>query len=189
MDLAAVEATLGRMAELLDAAGVHDWASAMRLMRDDARAEPAAAAARIASVLAGAGSLHDVVLVREGRTLVAENRELDALRARLQALCHLPAAAPRAIKLMADYQCFPLWEASAGCQGNVDPCSLPLSEALRDELLAWARRYDATLDDEDPIASGFDDPVQERIFKQEGLRLADRLREELGPGFTLVVRV
>jgi len=37
----------------------------------------------------------------------------------------------RIIKLMADYQCFPLWEASPGKVGNVDPNTLPISEGLK----------------------------------------------------------
>jgi hypothetical protein len=51
----------------------------------------------------------------------------------------------RTIKVMADYQCFPLWEASPGEVGNIDPDDLPISHILKERLAAWARAFDATL--------------------------------------------
>jgi hypothetical protein len=92
----------------------------------------------------------------------------------------------RTLKLMADYQCYPLWEASPGEVGNIDPNSLPLSTSLREQLMAWADVYDSTLNWEDPALSGFasGDAVDE--FKTQGMRLADQLREELGRKFVVL---
>jgi hypothetical protein len=95
----------------------------------------------------------------------------------------------RTLKLMADYQCYPLWEASPGEVGNIDPNSLPLSTSLQAQLLDWADVYDKTLNWEDPATSGFAcvDAVDE--FKAQGMRLADRLRAELGPEFVVEVKL
>jgi hypothetical protein len=95
----------------------------------------------------------------------------------------------RTLKLMTDYQCYPLWEASPGEVGNIDPNLLPLSTSLQAQLLDWADVYDKTLNWEDPATSGFAsvDAVDE--FKAQGMRLADRLREELGPEFAVEVKL
>lgn len=95
----------------------------------------------------------------------------------------------RTIKLMADYQCFPLWEASPGEVGNIDPEGLPISQNLKDQLSAWARAFDATLNMDYPPDSGFESEEAEAEFKREGYRLAEQLRGELGPRFTVTVQV
>ena len=42
------------------------------------------------------------------------------------------------IKLMADYQCFPLWDASQEGGGrNIDPDELPISLSLKARLNLW----------------------------------------------------
>lgn len=91
----------------------------------------------------------------------------------------------RAIKLMADYQCFPLWEASPGEVGNIDPNELPISQDLKARLSNWARQYDETLNMDYPPDSGFESAGAEAEFKQEGLRLAEQLRVELGPEYEI----
>jgi len=95
----------------------------------------------------------------------------------------------RTIKLMPDYQCFPLWEASPGQVGNIDPESLPISPDLRTQLLVWANTYDATLNVDDPACSGFQSNEAEVEFKRMGNELGERLRSELGPNFTVEVKV
>jgi hypothetical protein len=95
----------------------------------------------------------------------------------------------RVIKLMADYQCFPLWEASPGKVGNIDPSSLPISEELGGDLLKWADLYDATLNTDDPIRSGFKTAAERLEFAKIGTRLCQRLREELGPEFQVVIAI
>ena len=95
----------------------------------------------------------------------------------------------RIIKLMADYNCHPLWEASPGVIGNIDPNELPLSEGLRQSLAEWARIYDATLNINDPASSGFPDANAEAVFKKMAHELGERLKNELGDTFPIVVKV
>lgn len=94
----------------------------------------------------------------------------------------------REIKLMADYQCHPLWDMSPGKYGDIDPITLPISDDLRQELTSWARVFDETLNMLDPASSGFKTAVEEAAFRTQGLRLADRLKDELGPEFLISVK-
>lgn len=91
----------------------------------------------------------------------------------------------RAIKLMADYGCFPLWEASPGVVGNVAPEDLPISLSLQQRLMTWASKFDATLNQDDPSSSGFRSEQAAIEFRQEGEVLAQRLQEELGPAYVV----
>lgn len=95
----------------------------------------------------------------------------------------------RAIKVMADYQCFSLWETSPGKVGNIDPDSLPISQCLKDRLHAWEHAFDATLSMGYPPDSGFESDEEEVEFKLEGYRLAKQLRDELSSEFTITVHV
>jgi hypothetical protein len=90
---------------------------------------------------------------------------------------------------MADYDCWPLWEASPGEVGNIDPDELPISKGLRDRLSQWAVDYDATLVRDDPARSGFASPDAKAAFSSVGLRLGEDLEAELGPTFRVIVRV
>ncbi len=90
------------------------------------------------------------------------------------------------IKLMADYRCFPLWEADPGVFGDISPDSLPISKSLRDALLAWANEYDRTLDPNDPSDAGFDSQPSADQFVATGFKLLDQLQTELGPSSTVV---
>jgi hypothetical protein len=94
---------------------------------------------------------------------------------------------PRKIKLMADYECWPLWEASPGVVDNIDPSSLPISDSLRYELRNWAREFDATLNWADPASSGFPNETAEREFRIAGVEIARRLQQELGAGFEVIL--
>lgn len=95
----------------------------------------------------------------------------------------------KTIKLMADYQCHPLWYVSTEEVGEVDPEELPLSNELRLRLAQWARAYDETLDFDSPQDSGFKSEALEAEFQAEGHRLAACLRTELGPDFLVVEQV
>ncbi len=85
----------------------------------------------------------------------------------------------RKLRLMPDYECFPLWHADGLEFGDVDPSSLPISDVLRDELMGWAADYDLTLNRDDPARSGFKDDREEAEFIERGRSLAGRLRQEL----------
>ena len=84
------------------------------------------------------------------------------------------------IKVMADYECWPLWNGE-----NLDPDSLPLSAYLREQLTAWAERYDETLLDEYPPDSGFSSESEAERFVDDGRELATLLALELGSEFTV----
>ena len=93
------------------------------------------------------------------------------------------------IKLMPDYQCYPLWGISENNLGNIDPRSLPISENLILSLMDWAKKYDATLNLEDPLNSGFATKELEFSFKKEGEHLLERLKTELGNSYYLVLKI
>jgi hypothetical protein len=95
----------------------------------------------------------------------------------------------RILRLMADYQCHPLWNVGPEEFGDVDPRDLPISKALANELLAWARAFDATLNQAEPSKSGFGGAEAEATFKQRGRQLAERLRVELGSEFTVEAKL
>ena len=84
------------------------------------------------------------------------------------------------IKVMADYECWPLWNGE-----NLDPDSLPISKYLREQLAAWAERYDETLLDEYPPDSGFSNESEAEKFVNDGRELAKLLALELGKEFAV----
>lgn len=84
----------------------------------------------------------------------------------------------RTIKLMADYDSFPLWKVDPGIE-NIDPATLPLSADTQYRLRTWADTYDRTLNRADPAISGFHTPKEEAAFEIEGRALWLRLQQEL----------
>jgi hypothetical protein len=92
----------------------------------------------------------------------------------------------RTIKLMADYDCFPLWEILDDGLENIDPLDLPISEDLHDALQNWTDKYNATLKDDDPISSSFASNEEEEAFKEEGEELFQWLKKELGENFKIL---
>ncbi|RBB31702.1 hypothetical protein DPV79_40645 [Burkholderia reimsis] len=95
----------------------------------------------------------------------------------------------RKIKVMADYQCHPLWDMSPGMYGDIDPNTLPISVELKQRLTDWAREFDETLDMVDPAKSGFKSEEAVAAFKSRGVQLADQLQKELGSDFIVSVWV
>jgi len=95
----------------------------------------------------------------------------------------------RVIKLMADYQCFPLWKASPGAVGNINPQNLPISSSLKQRLMTWAAKFDATLNMNDPAKSGFESEQASSEFRQEGEILAQCLQEELGVAYVVTKKL
>jgi hypothetical protein len=90
------------------------------------------------------------------------------------------------IKLMADYDCWPLWWAGDRAPGNLDPATLPLGPATLVRLDRWAAAFDAGLDRADPAASPAPSPAAVAAFEREGVALWRRLRAELGPAYQVV---
>ncbi|MDB9450526.1 hypothetical protein [Dolichospermum circinale] len=90
------------------------------------------------------------------------------------------------IKLMADYGCYPLWWASSGKAGDIDPETMPLSEETVSRLEKWADIYDAKLNWEDPNSSGFHSLEDKAAFEQEGISLWKQLQKELAPNYEVI---
>ncbi len=95
----------------------------------------------------------------------------------------------RIIRLSADYYSFPLWEASPGEVGNINPDELPISDNLKRRLLEWSDEFDAILNRDDPARSGFPSAEAELRFREAGRRLGEELKCELGADFSVIVQV
>lgn len=95
----------------------------------------------------------------------------------------------RVIRVMADYQCFPLWEASPGVVGNIDPCDLPISISLQRDLIGWAETFDATLNIDDPASSGLKTESDIDEFRRRGEALVLQLQEELGGAYLVTKKL
>ncbi|BAZ10415.1 hypothetical protein NIES4071_22300 [Calothrix sp. NIES-4071] len=92
----------------------------------------------------------------------------------------------KTIKLMADYGCYPLWWTNSTQAGDIDPSSLPLSNATVERLEKWADTYDAKLNQDDPVASNFPSLEASSAFEQEGISLWKQLQTELAPNYEVV---
>src|SRR5690242_5616906 len=79
---------------------------------------------------------------------------------------------------MPDYGCFPLWN-PGGSPYALTESSVRISQALISDIMRWAEEYDRTLNQYDPLASGFATPEQEDDFVRRGASLAHRLYAEL----------
>jgi hypothetical protein len=90
------------------------------------------------------------------------------------------------IKLMADYDCWPLWWEGDHGPGNINPATLPLSAETVARLEAWAATFDATLNRTDPAASGFPSDAAFQAFEAEGRALWRQLRAELAPEYEVL---
>ncbi len=94
------------------------------------------------------------------------------------------------IKLMADYQCYPLWEYDElGLIGNLNPESLPISRSLIDRLDNWSSLYDKTLCLDNPVESGFSSYEDELYFKAMGEGLAKELKDELEGKYNIIYNI
>jgi hypothetical protein len=87
------------------------------------------------------------------------------------------------IKLMPDYQCFPLWNLEE--VDNIDPKDLPIKKDLIDALYKWAETFDSILNWTDPSLSGFKSEQEAKDFETEGIRLWLLLREQLKPNYAV----
>ena len=95
----------------------------------------------------------------------------------------------RTIRLMADYECHPLW-LSGPQAGDIAPDDprLGLSSKLAERLSDWADEYDGILCVDDPVSSGFSSPETELAFYRVGEELAVLLAQELGRTWTVTYR-
>lgn len=88
---------------------------------------------------------------------------------------------PVPLLLMADYMADPLWTRTSSGLGecSISLESLPLSRRLREQLRAWAARYDARLHTDNKWQSQED----EALWLSDGRALLTSVREELGPDY------
>ena len=89
------------------------------------------------------------------------------------------------IKLMPDYQCWPLWWAGTHPPGNIDPYTLPLSVETSKRLIAWAQMFDAQLHWDDPGSTTWTEEFLQK-FEQEGFDLWKELTSELAGEFKIL---
>ncbi|MDI2111768.1 hypothetical protein [Commensalibacter nepenthis] len=95
------------------------------------------------------------------------------------------------IKLMADFFCYPLWYNSHDSDyevGDFDPNILPISDALKKELLDWSNEYDGIFNDDDPASSNFKNLEDETAFIKQGDNLQKKLQAELGNAYEVTYR-
>jgi hypothetical protein len=90
------------------------------------------------------------------------------------------------VKLMAEYECYPVWVGHPASVDNVPAATLPVSQELTADIEQWAEEYDATYDPDDPLSSGFPDERAESAFVAKGAALAARLQRELGSEYAVV---
>lgn len=88
------------------------------------------------------------------------------------------------IKLMTDYNYYPLWDMDD--VGDIDPKELPLSEATIERLLNWQKIYDGIIDWDDPASAGFTSAQEEIAFEREGISLWKQLQKELGDEYEII---
>lgn len=86
-------------------------------------------------------------------------------------------ALSRRVKVMADYDCHPLWALDEGHYGCFAPEELGLSPELAGDLGAWADAFTASLNRDDPANSLWTDE-QQRAHDEQGRTLARRLARE-----------
>jgi hypothetical protein len=89
---------------------------------------------------------------------------------------------------MADYRCWPLWEAGPGQVGNIDPAELPIDQRLQHALIAWSDRFYSSLNWDDPGGPGNFTDADWAAFEAEGVRLAERLSGALGTGWSVTYK-
>jgi hypothetical protein len=91
----------------------------------------------------------------------------------------------RRVKVMADYDCHPLWTLDEGRYGDFAPETLNLSPDLTRDLNAWAEAYTSSLNRDDPANSRWTE-AQHRAHERAGRPLAVRLARER-PDLTVYV--
>lgn len=93
----------------------------------------------------------------------------------------------RLLKIMPDYECFPLWMKEGNSPfENVDPTQLSISELASRQLTSFKEQYDQTLNHEYPPDSGFASLNEALEFECQGLDIWQQLLNELGATYEIV---
>ena len=83
----------------------------------------------------------------------------------------------KTIKLMPDYQCYPLWDMTPGEYGDLDPMTLPIPELLQSQLMDWARVLDLEL----MLVPRKHVPAVEYMIRSDGSDPIEELPPAYGP--------
>jgi len=78
-------------------------------------------------------------------------------------------------RVMAEYECHPIWRDDADGVSNIAPDDLALPGGLASRLNQWAMTFEETFAVSDPPHSGFADAVSRDQFYERGLALAREL--------------
>jgi len=81
-----------------------------------------------------------------------------------------------AVRVAPEYGCWPLWNDEGG--DCLHPNDLDLSNDLARRILDWDEKFQATLNNDDPAASGFATPEEEAAHLAEGRAIAEVIRIE-----------
>lgn len=92
----------------------------------------------------------------------------------------------KVLKLMPDYDCYPLWISDRDGLENVDPDAFEIPNELKISLHSWSDIYDKTLNLEDPLSSGFPNRESKEIFDLQGKKLWHKLKKYLGDKYLVV---
>ncbi|EHD14057.1 hypothetical protein CIN_14160 [Commensalibacter intestini A911] len=65
---------------------------------------------------------------------------------------------------------------------------MPISDALKKELLDWSDEYDGIFNDDDPANSDFKSLEDKTAFIKQGDNLQKKLQAELGNGYEVTYR-
>ena len=82
------------------------------------------------------------------------------------------------LKLMAEYECHPIWDGTPSRNVSLD--ELSISDQLRMAVREWNSRFQGTFDRQNPMASGFATSTESEAFNEDGRILAIHLSRELG---------
>ena len=85
------------------------------------------------------------------------------------------------IKLMPDYNCYPIWDMDE--VDNINPQDLPLKTETIHRLNAWADLFECGLDWHDPGGKSLWSEEDTNLYQQEGLSLWHQLHQELTPEY------
>lgn len=83
------------------------------------------------------------------------------------------------LKLLAEYDCWPVWDISGDDTKDINPRLLNISSELVDLLNEWASDFETTFDDEYPPDSGFSSEEKEKEFLRKGDIIFQLLKEQL----------
>lgn len=82
------------------------------------------------------------------------------------------------LRMMLEYQAYPLWVIHDDGLENIEPHSLNISPSLADKIEQWGDRFEETYIPDDPGSSGFKNADEEKKFIAEGINLLAELKSE-----------